>query len=68
MARTNIFASDQWKNYDYQEANERLRKEATKLENMTLDELLKIYDADIALEIANAYHLPQGHELGVEEK
>lgn len=31
---------------------------------MTLDDLLKIYDADIALEIANAYHLPQGHELG----
>lgn len=38
------------------------------MENMTLDELLKIYDADIALEIANAYHLPQGHDLGVEEK
>lgn len=34
------------------------------VKELSLDDLLKIYDADIALEIANAYHLPQGHDLG----
>lgn len=62
----NIFKKEDWKNYDYQKANARLKKEVSKMDvsALTLDDLLKIYDADIALEIANAYHLPQGHEIG----
>lgn len=62
----NIFKKEDWENYNYQKANARLEKEVNKLDvtALTLDDLLKIYDADIALEIANAYHLPQGHELG----
>lgn len=62
----NIFKKETWKNYNYQKANARLEKEVNKLDvaALTLDDLLKIYDADIALEIANAYRLPQGHELG----
>lgn len=62
----NSFKKEDWKNYNYQKANARLDKEVNKLDvaTLTLDELLKIYDADIALEIANAYRLPQGHDLG----
>lgn len=61
-----IFKKEDWKNYNYQKANAKLEKEVNKLDVtvLTLDDLLKIYDADIAMEIANAYHLPQGHELG----